>query len=251
MQSEDGISREDAQRRIFAIDIDGLLLAGMKADDYQKSFLQPREVIADWPVPKHRAPNLEEVVSNSGATTLIGLSAQAGAFTRPLLKELSSHTERPIVFALSNPTSRSETLPEDVMEATGGRALMASGSPFPAVSGAGGRKVHISQCNNLYVFPGMGLGAVISQATRVSSGMFAAASRAISEMVSDSERSEGHLLPPLDSVREVSFQVAMAAAKQARDEGMAMRVPDDRLGELIRNAMWVPRYYPYRRTRGW
>jgi len=135
------------------------------------------------------------------------------------------------------------------MNATNGRALMASGSPFPPTCCPDGRTVHISQCNNLYIFPGMGLGAIVCQATRVTHGMFSAASRAISEMVTDEQRAQGYLLPSLTDVRGASFQVALAVAKQARDEGIGLIASDERLAELIKKAMWVPRYYPYRYSK--
>jgi malate dehydrogenase (oxaloacetate-decarboxylating) len=249
MQTDDGISLKEARRSIYAVDVNGLLLEGDNASPYQKDFLQPKEAIADWPVPKDRVPNLAEVVRHSKATILIGLSAQPGAFTKPLLRELASHTDRPIVFALSNPTARCETTAEAVMKATEGRALMASGSPFPPACHPNGGKVHISQCNNLYVFPGMGLGAIVCQASKITNKMFAAASNAVSEMVTSEQRAEGFLLPPLHNVRDVSYQVALAVARQAREEGIGMILPDDKLAALIRNAMWIPRYYPYRYSR--
>lgn len=249
MQSENGIPLSEARRRIFAIDVNGLLLEGGPAEAYQKDFLQPRDAIANWPVPRDRAPNLQEVVKYSGATALIGLSAQPGAFNNDLLKTIAKNAERPVIFALSNPTSRCETTADEVMAATEGRALMASGSPFPPASCPDGRKVHVSQCNNLYVFPGMGLGAIVGQATRVTIGMFAAASRAVSDTVTCDQRANGYLLPPLNDVREVSYNVALAVAKQARDEGIGLIASDEKLSLLIRNAMWVPKYYPYRHSQ--
>jgi malate dehydrogenase (oxaloacetate-decarboxylating) len=249
MMADEGLSFAEARRRIFAIDKPGLLLEGMQLEEYQKPFAQPLDAIADWQKDKSHPPQLADVVKHSKATVLIGLSAQAGAFTRPLLRELASHTELPIVFALSNPTSRSETTAEAVMEATNGCALMASGSPFAPVELPDGKTRSISQCNNLYVFPGMGLGAIVCQASRVTGSMFAAASRAVSEMVSQSQMEKGELLPPLSNVREVSFQVAYAVARQARDEGIGLIASDERLAELIRNAMWAPRYYPYRYSK--
>jgi malate dehydrogenase (oxaloacetate-decarboxylating) len=248
MHDEEGVSIAQARRCIYAVDINGLLMEGMKAEDYQKNFLQPAEAIADWPIDKEYSPRLAEVVKYSKATVLIGLSAQAGAFDKQLIKTLASNTERPVIFALSNPTARCETTAESVMDVTNGRALMASGSPFPPTSCPDGRKVHISQCNNLYIFPGMGLGAIIAQATRVTSSMFSVASRAISNIVTDEQKSDGYLLPPLNDVRGASFQVAIAVAKQARDEGLGLIASDEKLADLVKNAMWVPRYYPYRRS---
>jgi malate dehydrogenase (oxaloacetate-decarboxylating) len=157
-----------------------------------------------------------------------------------------SNTDRPIIFALSNPTSKCEATPEMVMQATKGRALMATGSPFDPVKLPDGREIRISQCNNLYVFPGMGLGAIVCQASKISAGMFHAASLAISRMVTAEMRENGLLLPPLTDVRRASLEVALAVARQARKEGIGMIVSDEQLIELIKHAMWEPHYYTYR-----
>jgi len=249
MQSEEGLEAQEARRRIYAVDLPGLLLDDMKVEPYQARFLQPRAAMAGWPVPKSRPPNLAEVVRHARITTLIGLSAQPKVFDRPLLEDLAGNTERPVVFCLSNPTSRSEATPSEVMEATGGRALIATGSPFPDYTTPAGRKIHFSQCNNLYVFPGVGLGALVSQVARITHRMFGAASCAISDMVSAEERSRGQLLPPLKDVRKVAFTVALAIAKQARDDGLGMIATDERLADLLQRAMWTPQYYPYRLAR--
>jgi malate dehydrogenase (oxaloacetate-decarboxylating) len=249
MQTEEGLSLSEARRRIFAVDINGLLLEGDQVEPYQKDFLQPREVIANWPTPKNRAPNMAEVVRHGKITTMIGLSAQPETFNEPLLRDLFKNTDRPFVFALSNPTSQCEATPELVMRVTNGRALMATGSPFAPVKTTDGHEIHISQCNNLYVFPGMGLGAICCQARRVTHSMFYAASRAISNMVTAEERAKGLLLPELKDIRRVCFEVALAVAKQARADGTGMIATDERLAEIIRAAMWEPHYYPYRYGR--
>ncbi|RPH96539.1 NAD-dependent malic enzyme [candidate division KSB1 bacterium] len=249
MNADEGISLAEARRRIFAIDMPGLLLEGMNVEPYQQNFLQPLDVIANWPVSKFNAPSLAEVVKHAKITTLIGLSAQPGIFDEPILRDLAANTDRPIVFSLSNPTSQSETTPEVCMKATKGRALMAAGSPFAPVTLPDGKTYHVAQCNNLYVFPGMGLGAIVCQASRITHRMFHAASCAISDMVTDAEREKGRLLPPLTDIRNVSFNVALAVAKQAREDGQGMVVSDERLAELLRAAMWEPHYYPYRPKR--
>jgi malate dehydrogenase (oxaloacetate-decarboxylating) len=246
LQKQEGISLEEARRRIYAVDINGLMIEGDKAEEYQKNFLQPKSSIADWPIDKTKPPQLEDVVKHAKITILIGVSAQPGIFTDKILRHLAANTDRPIVFALSNPTSKCETTPQAVMSATEGKALMATGSPFAPVAGPNGRNIHISQCNNMYVFPGVGLGAIVCQATKVTSAMFYAASQAVSESVTEDQRAEGYLLPQLADIRNVSFKVAVEVAKQARQEGIGMNVPDERLTELIKKAMWIPHYYPYR-----
>lgn len=248
MTLEGGISLAEARRKIYAIDINGLLIEGSKVEEYQAPFCQPADMVAEWPIDKNRAPNLEEVVRHGKITTLIGLSGRAGAFNEEILACLAANTERPVVLALSNPTSCCEADPEKVMLATNGRALMATGSPFKPVAMADGRSIEIAQCNNLYVFPGLGLGALVCQAQKVTHRMFHAATRAISDMVTPELRAKGLLLPSLKNAREISFAVAMAVAKQAREDGQGMLAGDDHLEQLIRGAMWEPRYYPYRRA---
>ncbi len=246
MVEEEGIPAEEARRRIFAVDMPGLLIEGMKVEPQQERFLQPRDLIQNWPISHERAPSLAEVVEHAGITTLIGVSALAGAFDEKILTQLGRSTERPIVLSLSNPTSCSETTPAEVGRILGRRALMAFGSPFPALRYDEGVEFQPAQCNNLYIFPGMGLGAIVCQASRVTSRMFHAASVALSNMVEADELERGTLLPKLNDIRKVSLTVAMAVAKQARADGIGMQVTDERLESLITNAMWDPRYYPYR-----
>lgn len=249
MHEKGGVPVEEARRRIYPIDINGLLVEGMKAEDYQANFVQPKSAIADWPVSKDKSPSLAEVVKHGKITVLIGLSTQAGAFDDNILKQMGENTDRPIILALSNPTNRSETSPEAAMKATGGRALVATGSPFAPFAGPDGKTIQVSQCNNLYMFPGMGLGAIVCQATRITHRMFHAASCAVSEMVTADQRAKGMLLPELNNIREASFTVALAVAKQAREDGYGMIAGDEHLTKLIRDAMWEPHYYPYRHVK--
>ena len=250
LAADAGIPIEEARRQIFAVDINGLLMEGMPAEPSQEKFLQPRGVTDSWPIPKDRSANLAEVVQHAGITTLIGVSAQKGAFTPEILAQLARNTERPVLLALSNPTSCSETTPEEVIRAIGPRALVATGSPFAPIALPSGKSFRPSQCNNLYVFPGMGLGASVCQASKITHRMFHAASCAISDTVSAEQRSEGMLLPPLNDIRKVSFAVALAVARQAREDGLGILESDERLAGLITSAMWEPRYYPYRHSSG-
>jgi malate dehydrogenase (oxaloacetate-decarboxylating) len=246
IQKEEGISIEEARKRIYPVDINGLMLEGDKAEEYQKNFLHSKASIANWPIDKTRPPQLDEVIEHAKITILIGVSAQPGVFSDKMLSQMAANTDRPIIFALSNPTSKCETTPQAAMAATKGKALMATGSPFAPVDGPDGKKIHISQCNNMYVFPGVGLGAIVCQATKVTPAMFYAASQAVSDSVTENQRADGYLLPYLTDIRNVSFTVALEVAKQARQEGLGMNVSDDRLADLIKKAMWKPHYYPYR-----
>jgi len=246
MVEEEHIPVEEARQRIFAVDIQGLLMEGMNVEPQQVRFLQPKGLIQSWPISHDRPPNLSEVVEHAKITTLIGVSAKPGAFDEKILVQLGKNSKRPLVFSLSNPTSRSETTPEAVAKTIGKRALMAFGSPFPPVHFEEGGELQVSQCNNLYIFPGVGLGSIVCQASRVTSRMFHAASVALSGMVDPSDVAKGQLLPRLSDIRGVSKRVALAVAKQAREDGIGVQVSDERLEFLISNAMWKPHYYPYR-----
>ena len=178
--------------------------------------------------------DLAAAVRDSKATVLIGATATAGLFDEAILRQMAANTPRPVIFALSNPTSKSECTPEQVAAATNGRGLVATGSPFPGTS----------QCNNMYVFPGVGLGALVSNATKVTDGMFLAASRAVSALARD-----GKLLPDLEDIREVSAQVAKAVACEARDAGLGRLLSDEEYGRAVRRAQWQPRYCALRAGR--
>jgi malate dehydrogenase (oxaloacetate-decarboxylating) len=246
MVEEEKIPVAEARRRIYAIDLPGLLMEGEDVEPQQQRFLQPREIIQSWPIDHTRPPTLSEVVEHAGITVVIGVAAKPGAFDEALLHQLGKNAERPIILSLSNPTSRSETTPEAVAKVLGKRALMAFGSPFSSVKYDDGTTLVPSQCNNLYIFPGMGLGAIVCQASRVTSRMFHAASVALSNLVTTEELQRGLLLPSLKNIRSVSEAVALAVAMQAREDSIGMQVSDERLRYLIQDAMWIPRYYPYR-----
>ncbi len=176
---------------------------------------------------------------------LVGLTAQRGLFSEKVLAEVARNTERPVILALSNPTSKTECTPEEVAKATNGKGLIATGSPFAPVSWEG-RSLAVSQCNNMYVFPGMGLGALVSRALKVTDEMFLSASSALSAMVTPEQEALGMLLPDIKNIREVSFTVAMAVAKEARDSGLGRLLEDKDLEKVIRKAQWEPTFNPYR-----
>lgn len=227
MLLQEGASEEEARSKIFAIDANGLLFdddPGLAS--YQKVFAQP-------PGPRK---SLHEVVREDKPTVLIGVTATPGLFDRELLAQMAKNDDQPVIFALSNPTSKSECTPEDVAIATNGRGLIATGSPFEGVS----------QCNNMFIFPGVGLGALVSEAARVTPEMFLRASRALSGCVRAKQRAKNLLLPDVSEVREVSLQVARAVALEARDSGLGRLLGDDEYEQVIRKAQWVPRYYPFR-----
>jgi malate dehydrogenase (oxaloacetate-decarboxylating) len=242
---EEGLAEKEARNLIFGVDKDGLLLEGTSVSEEQEPWLKSRELVAEWKLRDRNHIPLLETIMNSKAGVLIGVTGQAGAFSEEILAALARNTEIPVVLPLSNPTAKSECTAEFALQATGGKALCATGSPFPPVKVDGKERV-ISQCNNLFVFPGMGLGALVSGTPFITDQMFMAASRAVSGMVTEDELKAGQVLPRISDIREVSARVAMSVAKVARDAGLGLRVEDERLFEMITNAMWNPKYLPLR-----
>jgi malate dehydrogenase (oxaloacetate-decarboxylating) len=243
---EEGLSDEDIKSRIYALDVPGLVMEDWpNLESQMRPFAQPRAAVAGWKLRSPDAVRLEDVIRNARATVLIGVTAQPRLFDAHILGLMAANDERPVIMALSNPTSKSECLPEDVFAATHGKGLLATGSPFPPVRSAG-RDFKVSQANNMYIFPGVGLGALVSQASKVTDKMFLAASRALSGMVTADMRARGQLLPEAGVIREVAYRVALAVAREAREAGLGRMVSDAQLETIIGKAQWMPRYYPYR-----
>ena len=185
-----------------------------------------------------------EAVESIRPTTILGLAAQPGAFTPEVLQAMARHNPRPVIFALSNPTSKSECTAEAAYTHTEGRGVFASGSPFDPVTVAGTHFVP-GQGNNAYIFPGLGLGAVLAGATRVTDSMFHAAAQSLADYLSDESLAQGSLFPPLSEIREVSARIAAAVIRVAQEEGLTTReVPED-LGAFVRQRMYQPRYPDY------
>jgi len=246
MLKKEGLSDEEARRRLFAIDVQGLLVEDDPSlEPQQKMYAQPRAAVEGWRLASPSSVTLEDVVKNAAPTVLVGCTAQAGLFSQEILAEVARATERPVVMALSNPTSKSECTPIDLARATDGRGLLATGSPFAPIEW-NGHKIRTSQGNNLFIFPGVGLGALVARSPKVTDGMFLAATRAVSTMVTPAEQDEGLLLPDMESIREVSARVATAVAIEARDAGLGRLLPDEEIASLVRKAQWEPRFAPYR-----
>ena len=236
----EGLSHEEATRQFWALDRRGVLADNRLESmyDFQVPYARPASEIADWG-PPGSAASLADVVRHVRPTLLIGTSTQSGAFTEEIVREMAAHAERPIIMPLSNPTAKCEAVPADVLAWTGGRALVATGSPFPPVT-VEGVTYHIAQANNALVFPGLGLGVTVSRATRISDGMIAAAADAVAQM-SDATRPGAPLLPPMNDLRVVSAAVAIAVARAAEAEGLA-RVPLTEPVQQVYEAMWLPEY---------
>jgi malate dehydrogenase (oxaloacetate-decarboxylating) len=242
-----GASETEAQGRFFMIDRPGLLLEGMpNMTAAQVPFVQKKDAVSDWRLAKSGTIGLLDVASNAKPTVLIGVSGQAGAFTEPVVRAMAQSVERPVIFPLSNPTSRSEATPDQLLAWTDGRALIGTGSPFPPVERNGG-SVTIDQTNNSYIFPGVGLGVLAGGARRVTDAMFMAAGKALAEMSPAAKDNQGQLLPPVGQLRAASVAVAKAVARQAQADRVADPCDAAELDRRIDAYVWQPRYLPYRK----
>jgi malate dehydrogenase (oxaloacetate-decarboxylating) len=238
----DGLSAQDAGRRFWCVDRRGLLVDDMRElHDFQRSYARPAAEVSGWARDGDRGVTLEEVVRQVAPTILIGASGVTGAFTESVVRHMAKGTPRPVILALSNPTSLAEAVPADLIAWTDGKALVATGSPFPPVI-YGGTTYGIAQANNAMLFPGLGLGTIVTRARLISDGMFAAAATAIAAMA-DASQLGAPILPPMRNVRQVSVRVAIAVAEQAIREGLAGITPPD-VEAAVRHAMWEPRYRP-------
>ena len=242
-----GLSESEAQRRFYAVDKDGLLIEGMEGiRDPQQPFVQPRGAVAGWKLehPEVAKIGLLDVVRNARPTVLIGVSGQAGAFKEEIVRAMAASVDRPVIFPLSNPTSRSEATPSDLMQWTDGRALIGTGSPFAPVNWEG-RQIPIDQTNNSYIFPGLGLGILSVSARRVTDNMFMAAAKCLAGLSPALKSKSGRLLPAVSELRLVSFAIAKAVALQAVADGVAEAPASETIESRICANVWQPEYLPY------
>ncbi len=245
----EGLSGADAHARVLVLDSKGLLVEGRAMEAYKNGLAQPQARVAGWgPGPL----DLATVVSRARATVLLGLSGQPGCFTEPIVRAVAANVERPVVFPLSNPTSSTEAVPADVLAWTGGRAIVATGSPFPPVR-VGNRDVPVGQGNNAFIFPGLGFGAILAEASEITDTMVLAAADALAAYVAERHLAAGQVYPPVGELREVSRHVATRVIEQAFSDGVARRAMLARtaaagLSEQVRAKMWEPRYLPFVRA---
>ena len=242
----DGASDETIRLAIAMLDSNGLVFEGRTPldDDKREFALGPAELarFAFEPAARH---DLETVIRQVKPTFLIGTSGTPGTFTEPALREMAKHARVPVVMPLSNPTSKTEATPADIVEWTRGRALVATGSPFPPVE-QGGRPHVIGQANNVLVFPGVGLGAIVGEAHEITDEMFLVAARKLASMVSEEHLAQGALYPPVSELRQISREIAVRVACQARDCGVGRLFPDEKIVAAVEAAMWWPDYVAYR-----
>jgi malate dehydrogenase (oxaloacetate-decarboxylating) len=250
---EEGLSEEQARKRIFAFNRYGLIVEGgqgIRAE--QEALARKREDVAGWnlsPASSSGAISLLDVARNAGITVLAGVSAQAGAFTEEIVREMARHTPHPVIFPLSNPTSVAEATPADLLRWTDGRAIVGTGSPFAPVE-INGKLVRIAQVNNSYIFPGLALGILVSRARRVTDAMIMAAAKALAALSPARTDKNAPLLPPMSDSRKVSRAVARAVGKQAIADGVANAVDETFFDEELSAYVWEPVYLPYERIEG-
>lgn len=252
----EGLTDEEARARVLVLDSRGLLVEGRKMEPYKEPFAQRKERVSDYP-----KFDLLTTIENARATALLGLSGQPGTFTEPVVKAMLNHSERPIVFALSNPTSSCEAQPADILEWTGGRARVATGSPFAPVR-VGDRDVPIGQGNNAFVFPGLGFGAILAEASEITDSMVLEASYALADYTMARARSESGgsadpahgnhdvLYPPVSELREVALEVATRVLRRAFADGVARtkKVTPETAAEYVAAKAWSPEYLPFVRA---
>jgi malate dehydrogenase (oxaloacetate-decarboxylating) len=239
----DGLDADQATRRFWCVDRQGLLVEDMNdLRDFQQPYARPRSEVSHWAADdRDGSIGLAEVVSQVHPTMLIGTSAQTGAFTEAIIREMAAHVERPMVFPLSNPTDRIEAVPADIISWTDGRGLIATGTPWDPVT-YGGTDYAIGQANNALTYPGIGLGTIVARASRVTDGMLLAASEAIVGLV-DTSRPGAGLLPDIRNLRVTSATVGVAVARAAAQDGVAQADLTNPV-QAVQDAMWRAAYPP-------
>ena len=245
MQRE-GLTEEQARKKVFMVDRYGLLTDSMtELQKFQEPLVQKDSDIAHWD--KSQKLGLLQVIKQGKVTVLFGVSGQKGLFTQEIIEALCANTEHPIVLPLSNPTTRVEATPQDVTNWSKGKAIVATGSPFPNTTFEG-QTFEVSQCNNSYIFPGIGLGVLAARAKSITDNMLTATSQALADISGDYEKAPGAILPPINVIREISKKIAYAVARQAIEDGVAVPMTKENLERRLETNFWLPRYRTYRRT---
>lgn len=241
-----GLGEREARAQFYLVDRNGLLQDNMtNLLDFQKGLTQSAQSLKNWKVQDPNHISLLEVINNAKPTILLGVSGQPNQFTEVIVKTMASYCPRPIIFPLSNPTSHVEATPQDLLNWTSGTALIATGSPFDPVN-IKDQTIPITQCNNSYIFPGVGLAVIASQAKRVTDHMMMAAAIALSELAPAVKTGLGPLLPELSRIRSVSEHIAKAVIKQAIKENHVKTMDETAIDKAIKNTLWTPQYDDYK-----
>jgi len=242
----EGLAEPEAKLRLWLVSSRGLLHTGMRdLSPWQRNYCQLQENVGGWGRDALGHVPLHEVIDRVRPTALIGVSGQRDVFTEQVVRAMARHVDQPIIFPLSNPTSLSEAVPTNLVTWTEGRALVATGSPFASV-GYQGRTIPISQCNNSYIFPGLGMGLIAAGATRVTDEMFLTAARVLSDCAATQSGNDAPHLPPLENIREVSRRVAQLVGLEAKRQGVARKTSSEDLERTLAARRWEPRYRPMR-----
>lgn len=243
----EGLDAEQARSQVFMVDRFGLLTQGMEdLRDFQQKLVQSSEAIAEWEIAGEFA-SLVEVMHGAKPDILIGVSGQAGLFTEKVITAMKSHCQLPIIFPLSNPSRQVEATPSQVINWTQGEVIIATGSPFEPIEYQG-KTFPIAQCNNSYIFPGVGLAVVAASISRITDDMLQVASETLAAASPLANNESDELLPPLTSIAQLSRDIAFAIAKVAFKQGLALELTDDELLAKIEHNFWKPEYRQYRRT---
>jgi malate dehydrogenase (oxaloacetate-decarboxylating) len=241
-----GLSEQEARSRFYGVDLHGLITDSTKAlRPEQRVYARKNAEVESWRTSNGEI-SLVDVIRHVQPTVLIGVSGQGGAFTEEAVRQMAKHTARPVIFPLSNPTSRSEATPQDLMNWTDGRALVGTGTAFPPVH-VGGKEVHIAQTNNSYIFPGLALGIISSKAKRVTDAMIKAAAQKLVQQLPTQKDKIATLLPPLSDARHLAQLIGEAVGKQAIHDGQAQVAGEQELKRELRANTWEPVYVPYQR----
>lgn len=237
-----GLEGEDLTRAIMALDSRGVIFDDREGlDEYKKELAWPAKMVVELGLAEDERANLAKVVRAYKATVLIGTSGQGGSFNEETVKAMAANTEYPVILPMSNPTSICEGIPQDIFEWSNGKALIATGSPFDPIKTDDG-PCRIGQANNVFVFPGIGLGAIVTGATEITTTMIAASSRALAEALTEDEIESRCLMPEISRLWEVCGHVALAVAHQAIEDGVAQFTDVDQLETKIDEYRWVPKY---------
>lgn len=243
----EGLSEVEARARIFMVDRFGLLTDDQaNLPPFQRQLSQPRTIVESWVVESEKM-TLIDVVCHAHPTVLIGVTGQPGLFSEAIIREMYKYCKFPIIMPLSNPTSRVEARPEDIIEWTEGNAIVATGSPFNPVVYKG-KEYPIAQCNNVYIFPGIGLGCLASGATRITENMLMTASRTLASFSPMKSNKDSPLLPDINNIQEVTKAIAFSVGIAAQRDGVAIRIPEESLRGKIDEIYWHPQYRQYKRT---
>jgi malate dehydrogenase (oxaloacetate-decarboxylating) len=246
---DEGLSEQEARSHFLVIDRNGLLHSGRKdLTPEQSVYAQPADRVSEWTRTSNGQIGLADVIGKIEATIVIGLSTVGGAFTEAIVREMARKVQRPIIFPLSNPTDQSEAKAEDLIRWTDGRALVATGSPFAPVSYAG-RAIPIAQCNNVFIFPAMGLGVIASGSRRVTDAMMLAAARTLAANSPALKDPFASLLPRLTDIRSVAAEIAVAVGVAAQKDGHALKMSQEKLRQRVMEEQWTPSYSSFTSTK--